>query len=242
MARKEMEVKPAIVAPVSRWLPVTDIERSAVFYGDVLGFEIRQQEGGTEALRGPARLHFDTSAAGPATVFFETDDVEAMHSILRAQGIAASELVKVNWVKMEMFEIRDPDGNTLWFGQSYDKPDKVYQNPMFLKALPRLSLSSLAAGVAHYRDVLGFRINYQDDNIGVMFRDRVTVLLIPRDAAHKGVGSAYFYIENADQLSAEMRAAGANVLGDPVSRPWGLREFCVKDIEDNELYFGQTFE
>jgi catechol 2,3-dioxygenase-like lactoylglutathione lyase family enzyme len=237
-----MEISAKIVAPVSRWLPVSDVARSAAFYRDVLGFEIHDVPDGVEATNGPALLHFDPAGSGPATVFFETDDIGAMHSAVRARGIAASELVKVNWVKMRMFEIRDPDGNTLWFGQSYDKPDAVHANPMFEKALPRLPLSNLAAGIAHYRDVLGFRVNYEDANVGVVFRDQVTVLLIRRGEAYKGIGSAYFYIEDADKLCAEMRSAGANAEGDPVSFPWGLREFSVKDCEGNELYFGQTFE
>jgi len=237
-----MEVRPAIVAPVSRWLPVADVARSAAFYRDVLAFEIHEIADGTEATNGPALLHFDPGSSGPATVFFETDDVAGMQTAIRARGIETSELVKVNWVKMRMFEIRDPDGNTLWFGQSYDKPDATHVNPMFQKALPRFPVSDLAAGIAHYRDVLGFRVNYQDDNVGVMFRDQVTVLLVVRTAEMKGIGSAYFYIENADKLCAEMRSAGAAVQGDPVSFPWGLREFSVKDPEGNELYFGQTFE
>jgi len=236
-----MDLSAKIVAPVSLWLTVGDVARSAAFYRDVLGFEIHQAGDGTEATSGPARLHFDPAGSGPAIVFFETDDVEAMHSAICSRGIAASELVKVNWVKMRIFEIRDPDGNTLWFGQSYDKPHTPRPG-MFQKALPRLPLTDLAAGLAHYRDVLGFRVNYQDDNIGVIYRDEVKVLLIPRDEAHKGVGSAYSYIENADTLCAEMRASGANVAGDPVSLPWGLREFSVKDPEGNILYFGQTFE
>jgi catechol 2,3-dioxygenase-like lactoylglutathione lyase family enzyme len=235
-------MRPAIVAPVSRWLPVADVARSAAFYRDVLGFEIHEVADGTEAANGPTLLHFDAGGAGPAALFFETDDLSGMQTAIRARGIETSEPVKVNWVKMRMFEIRDPDGNTLWFGQSYDKPDATHVNPMFQKALPRFPLSNLPAGIAHYRDVLGFRVNYQDDNVGVMFRDEVTVLLVVRTEAMKGIGSAYFYIENADKLCAEMRAAGAAVGGDPVSFPWGLREFSVKDPEGNELYFGQTFE
>jgi uncharacterized glyoxalase superfamily protein PhnB len=43
-------------------------------------------------------------------------------------------------------------------------------------------------------------------------------------------------------LYAELRAKGANVQGEPVSQPWGLREFRVLDPEGNQLTFGQTFE
>jgi catechol 2,3-dioxygenase-like lactoylglutathione lyase family enzyme len=242
VAGKEVEVKPAITAPVSRRIAAADIARSAAFYRDVLGFEIHQGADGTEATNGPALLHFDGRASGQAIVFFETDDVDAMHSAIHARGGQTSEIARVNWIKMRMFEVHDPGGNTLWYGQSFDKPHREQPDPMFQKALPRLPLTDLAAGIAHYRDVLGFRVNYQDSNIGVMDRDRVTVLLFPRTDRNQGAGEAYFYIENADQLCAELRAKGADVRGDPVSYPWGLREFRVRDLEGNELFFGQTFE
>jgi catechol 2,3-dioxygenase-like lactoylglutathione lyase family enzyme len=235
-------MKPGIIAPVSRRIAAADVARSAAFYRDVLGFEIREGADGTEATNGPALLHFDRGESERAIVFFETNDVDAMHSAIRARGGQTSEIVGVNWIKMRMFEVHDPAGNTLWYGQSFDKPHSARPNPMFQQALPRLPLTNLVAGIAHYRDVLGFHVNYQDSNIGVMDRDRVTVLLFPRTERNQGVGEAYFYIENADRLCAELRANGADVRGDPVSFPWGLREFRVRDLEGNELYFAQTFE
>jgi predicted enzyme related to lactoylglutathione lyase len=235
-------IRPTIVAPVSRSIGVADLARGAAFYRDVLGFEIHESADGAEATSGPARLHLDCGVSGPAILFFETADVDAMQAVIRARGGQTSEIARVNWIKMRMFLIRDPDGNTLWFGQSFDKPHADRPAPMFEKALPRLPLTDLPAGIAHYRDVLGFQVNYRDDHIGVMYRDRVTILLIPRTVAYNGIGSAYFYIANADELCAAMRASGAGVQGDPVSFPWGLREFSVRDPEGNELYFGQTFE
>ena len=46
----------------------------------------------------------------------------------------------------------------------------------------------------------------------------------------------------ADKLYAELREKGANVQGEPISQPWGLREFRVLDIEGNQIKFGQPFE
>lgn len=234
--------QPDIVAPVMRYLGVSDTARSAAFYRDVLGFEIRDAPDGIEAACGPALLHFDTQAFASAIVFFQTGDVAAMHAAVRARGGRPSEIEKVNWIKMRMFEIRDPDGNTLWFGQSYHVPDSTPTPRMFQKALPELPLDDIPGGIAHYRDVLGFHVDYQDPNIGVMDRDAVTLLLIARTERHAGIGSAYVYVENADQLYAELRAKGADVQGEPVSHPWGLRDFCVRDLDRNEIRFGQPFE
>jgi len=113
---------------------------------------------------------------------------------------------------------------------------------MLQTIMPEMPLDDVAAGVNHYRDVLGFSINYQDPNIGVMDRDAVRVLLIARTEKHTGIGSCYVYVQYADSLHAELTAKGANVQGKPVSRPWGLREFEVLDPEGNRITFGQPFE
>jgi uncharacterized glyoxalase superfamily protein PhnB len=113
---------------------------------------------------------------------------------------------------------------------------------MLKKIMPELPLTNVPAGVAFYRDVLGFSVNYQQHDIGVMDRDVVRLLLIARTERHSGIGSCYVYVRDADALYAELVARGANVQGEPVSRPWGLREFRALDPEGNQLTFGQAFE
>ncbi|MFN2563698.1 MAG: VOC family protein [Gemmatimonadaceae bacterium] len=250
---------PAIVAPVMRVLGVTDAARSVAFYRDVLGFDVREVRGDggmpgvVELTNGPSRIRLGTHDIAPdnwddrrppgsAIVFFETDDVTAMHATVRARGGSPTELEKVNWIKMQMFEIRDPDGHVLWFGQSYHTESGERRRPMCRQIMPEVPLDDVSAGVAYYRDVLGFQINYQQDDIGVMDRDDVRLLLIARTAQHKGIGSAYVYVEDADAIYAELRAKGASLQGEPVSQPWGLREFRVLDLEGNRITFGQPFE
>jgi hypothetical protein len=99
-------------------------------------------------------------------------------------------------------------------------------------------------GVDYYRDILGSTINYQQHDLGVMEEDRdhIRILLIARARRAQGIGSAYVYVENADALHAELRAKGANIQDERVSQVWGLREFHVIDIEDNEITFGQPCE
>jgi catechol 2,3-dioxygenase-like lactoylglutathione lyase family enzyme len=228
---------PPLTAPVMRSLRAADPARAAAFYRDILGFEIR----GAEAVRGPVRLCFDSHDES-SMLYLETGDLDAMHAGIVERGGVPSEIGKLNWVKLRMFTIRDPDGHTVCFGQSYNVPDRPSPPPMVQKALPGLPCTDVAAAVAYYRDVLGFRINYQQDDLGVMDRDAVTVLLIARTARHTGIGSAYFYVADADALHAELTAKRANVQGEPVSHPWGLRDFIVLDPDGNELRFGQPFE
>ena len=226
-----------IVAPVSRPLPVADVAKSTAFYRDFLGFEVRDGE----LVHGPARLMLEPGPVRPTSCFFETDDLAALHAALAACGVAPSDRMKMNWVKMEVFHISDPDGHTLWFGQSYDKPHTPIPEPMMEKALPCLPVADVAAAVKYYVDVLGFRINYQQHDLGVMDRDGITVLLIPRGGG-PAMGSIYVYVRDADALYAELKAKGAKVEGEPVSHPWGLRDFELEDLDGNDIRFGQPFE
>lgn len=248
----------AIASPVMRYLPVADVHRSVAFYRDVVGFEVKQDADGVEAFLGPARIRFGKEGYAPtdwqtprkpgsAIVFLQSDDVAATHSAVRARGGSPSDIERVNWIKMRMFEIRDPDGNVLWFGQSYhvdqDSPSRRGAQPDgFMQALPELPFDSVSAAVEYYRDVLGFQINYQQDDLGVMDRNAVTVLLIARTEQHKGIGSCEIFVAKVDALYEELMSKGAKVLGPPVSRPWGLREFRVIDLAGNRITFAQTFE
>jgi uncharacterized glyoxalase superfamily protein PhnB len=255
-----MVTQPKIVAPVSRHLAVAAVDRSVAFYRDILGFDVRRIDQGdgvpatAEAMSGPARIQlgaqdnaYDSTGQrrprGAAILFFETDDVAALRDVVVARGGTPSELEKVNWIKMRVFEVRDPDGHTLWFGQSFQEPEQG-KDPLrqLQQMLPELPLTDVAAGVAYYQQVLGFKVNYVQDDLGVMDRDDVTILLIARTDQHTGIGSCGAYVRDADALYAELVARGANVLGEPVSRPWGLRDFRVLDIEGNRITFAQPFE
>lgn len=120
--------------------------------------------------------------------------------------------------------------------------DREGRGQWLRKIMPELPLGDVLAGVAYYRDVLGFQVNFAHENIGVMDRDAVRLLLVARTPAHAGAGSCYVYVEDADALHAELTGRGARVEGAPVDRPWGLREFRVHDPEGNWITFGQTFE
>jgi catechol 2,3-dioxygenase-like lactoylglutathione lyase family enzyme len=245
--------KPALVAPVNRYLAVSDIDRSTHFYRDLLGFEVQSQRGSVEAVYGPARIifGFEDSALdstlrprprGAAMLFFETDNVAGMREAIRARGGEVTEREKVNWLKMEMFQIRDPDGHTLWFGQSFHGPDKPRPQSLLTTVIPNFPLSDVAAGVTYYQHMLGFNINYAQDDFAVMYRDDIRIILMARNEERPLMGACYVYVRDADALYEEYKAKSVNVQGEPVSQPWGLRDFSILDLEGNRIAFGQPFE
>jgi hypothetical protein len=54
-----------------------------------------------------------------------------------------------------------------------------------------------------------------------------------RCAGRRQALSASFYVRDVDALYSELLTKGADVEGEPVSQPWGLREFSVRDLERN---------
>ncbi len=120
-------------------------------------------------------------------------------------------------------------------------PHDLPAEGMLLLAIPALPCADVPAAVAHYRDVLGFHVDYQQETLGVLDRDHVRVLLAPRGPDGRSA-AAYFYVRDADALHAELSARGARAQGPPVSHPWGLRDFEVLDLDGNSLTFGEPFE
>jgi len=244
--------EPQITTPVSRVLGARDVDRAVAFWCDVLGFEVSgPTDDGVELRSGRARIQVgqldvapDLAKEGPpgsAIVFFDTNDVEAMQALIRARGGQTTQLENVNWIKRRVFEVRDPDGHVIWFGQSYHQKSPDRPRRMISRIMPELPCDDVPAAVRHYHDVLGFSVNYEQDELGVMDRDEVRLLLIARTPLH-GIGSASFYVRDVDGLYNELVRSGADVQGEPVSQPWGLREFRVLDADRNRLTFAQTFE
>lgn len=176
-------------------------------------------------------------------VFFQVDDVAGFREAVVRRGGRPSDLEQVNWIKMRVFQLQDPDGHTLWFAQSFQEPDRPREpSRQLMQMLPGLPLSDVARGVEYYQRVLGFHVNYVQSDLGVMDRDDVTVLLVQRTPEHAGVSFCEAYVRDADALHAELVGRGADVLGEPVSHPWGLRDFSVLDLERNRITFAQPFE
>ncbi len=247
--------EPTLTAPVSRLLGTKDLARAIAFWRDVLGFDIRHQDEKNrtaELVCGKATIRFGASdwepyldesrSPGSAVVFFETDDIDGLRDAMVARGGQPTALVRVNWLKARMFQVSDHDGHTLWFGESDHADGPERPRAMMQTIMPELPLDDVPAGVRHYRDVLGFKVNYEQHDIAVMDRDEVRLLLIGRTPRHTGIGSAYLYVRDADALHAELLRSGADVQGEPISQPWGLREFSAMDSEGNRLTFGTPFE
>jgi DNA-binding transcriptional MerR regulator/uncharacterized glyoxalase superfamily protein PhnB len=103
----------------------------------------------------------------------------------------------------------------------------------WLHVLPRLPVRDLERSADYYEEALGLEVAWRTDDgrLAAVASAGIELLLL---VAWEGEGppppqSAYVYVEDPDARFAECREAGAEVVEDVASRPYGMRNFTVRD-------------
>lgn len=112
----------AIRKVANAYYVVRDMDRSARFYRDVLGLEVKFADPGkwTQFDVAGTQIAIATPAPGQpdpgenATVVLEVDDLDAMQQRLRDEGMTPSEVIAMG-SHGSFFTVRDPDGNLVQF-------------------------------------------------------------------------------------------------------------------------------
>src|SRR5688500_20101906 len=110
-----------------------------------------------------------------------------------------------------------------------------------------LAVRNLRASTRFYMDVLGLQRDFGDESDGWSFLSRggFKVLLgeCPgeRPAGELGNHSyvSYLIVEGVDTLHHEIAARGGEVISEPTTEPWGLREFTIRTPDGHRIRFGE---
>jgi predicted enzyme related to lactoylglutathione lyase len=102
---------------------------------------------------------------------------------------------------------------------------------------PIFPVRDLDVALDHY-ERLGFAVRkYPGGGYGFATRNGVELHLGVVPEADHHAGSAYLFVDDADTLAAQWRAAGAQV-HDPQDTDWGRHEGAVVDPDGNVIRFG----
>jgi catechol 2,3-dioxygenase-like lactoylglutathione lyase family enzyme len=102
---------------------------------------------------------------------------------------------------------------------------------------PILRVANLAASLAYYVDILGFKIDWQHrDVIACVSRGPCSIFLCEGDQGHPGTW-VWIGVSDVDALQAEISQRGAIIRIPPTNYPWAL-EMHVEDPDGNVLRFG----
>jgi predicted enzyme related to lactoylglutathione lyase len=118
---------------------------------------------------------------------------------------------------------------------------------------PYFVVDDVISTANYYRDKLGFgydRFWGEPPTFCMVYRSGIVIMLAQLEATgvmrpnrlvdpEKGAWDAYIWIDNANELVAELRAKGANVVRDVCDQHYGCRDFEVDDCNGYRLCFGQ---
>src|SRR5437763_14193246 len=108
-----------------------------------------------------------------------------------------------------------------------------------------LAVPNIPAAVDFYTNKLGFRLAFTWGEpptfAGVNLGDTVQIFL--REGTPDPNGSVIFFvISDADELFEFHRANGVEIFEAPADKPWGFRDYTVRDLDGNYLVFGQRLQ
>ena len=102
---------------------------------------------------------------------------------------------------------------------------------------PIFAVHDLDVAMDHYRR-LGFNVRpYRGGGYGFVGRDDVEIHLGVVPDADRRTGSAYLFVDDAEDLAAVWRSAGVE-LHSPEDTEWGQHEGAVVDPDGNIIRFG----
>jgi predicted enzyme related to lactoylglutathione lyase len=112
----------------------------------------------------------------------------------------------------------------------------------FLSCRPNLEVDDLAPAAAFLREVLGFEIEVDEPEMGLVLLRRGTVGLALVQSATPGVNAttaAYIDVTGVDALHEQCVACGARIVTGLADHSWGLRDFVVEMPGGHRLALGE---
>jgi uncharacterized glyoxalase superfamily protein PhnB len=116
-------------------------------------------------------------------------------------------------------------------------------NPVRLKKSEAVfAVSDVRETIAFYRNVLGFESEWLwgDPPVhGGVAWNKVQVMFhkSPELAAKIAGHGHYFFVDDVQSLYERHKSAGAPIANEIANQPWGVREYCVRDINGYYLTF-----
>jgi uncharacterized glyoxalase superfamily protein PhnB len=120
-----------------------------------------------------------------------------------------------------------------------------------LRSAPYFPVADVAKLAAHYEETLGFQVDYSAGSppvFAIVSRDGFPLMLrlvddrsrvVPNEK-QGGTWDAFFWVDDAEALCAELRDRGADIVYGPVVQTdYDMKEFAVRDPEG--YGFGQEW-
>jgi hypothetical protein len=124
--------------------------------------------------------------------------------------------------------------------------------PKITASAPLLLVGNVLASANYFRDCAGFEcenfygeppdfcICQRDGHYLMLARVDDPAKIVPAWKIREKTCDAYFWVDDADGLHAEMKSNGAKIDYGPCTQPYGVREFGIQDLDGHDIAFGQV--
>ena len=101
-----------------------------------------------------------------------------------------------------------------------------------------LPVADVERAQKHYRDKIGFTTAWLEPgkDIGAVSRGDVAIFFRQKTPPFEPA-IHWVFAADIDATYEELKASGANIVDPLEMKPWGLRQFTVKDLDGNLFYF-----
>jgi uncharacterized glyoxalase superfamily protein PhnB len=105
------------------------------------------------------------------------------------------------------------------------------------KPVPQLPVDDVEKAQMYYKEILGFEIiwTYPDKSIGAVGREGVAIFFSKTDRPFEP-NIHWIFAEDVDLTYAEFKGRGAEIIEDIENKPWNLRQFAIKDLNNHVFY------
>lgn len=101
-------------------------------------------------------------------------------------------------------------------------------------ANPVLEVSDVPRAIVYYRDVLGLVPGWMwEERVGGVHTEHSPIEIYFSRSDHPSPSRLAVFADDADASYEKYRAAGAEIVDDLKTEPWGLRGFTVRDPDGN---------
>lgn len=114
-------------------------------------------------------------------------------------------------------------------------------NREYEDCIPIIAVRNLERAKTFYMGLLGFGLDFDGSEVVGLLKDRVQIYLIVESSKNTrqepGTGNLIILTHEVDELFERCRSAGVDVIVEPDDRPYGQRDFALRDPDGNVLIF-----
>ena len=119
---------------------------------------------------------------------------------------------------------------------------------------PILFVSDIGASVAYWVDKVGFTavgLYGEPTDFAILARDTSHLMLaeapdghaiLPHWRVRDKLWNAYFWVDDARAMYEELKQRGARIDYDLGEQPYGVLEFGIQDLDDQDIAFGEVLD